>query len=393
MTDLNSDNSKNKFYTVLSNSSEVGIKARTGIIKTAHSEIETPVFMPVGTLGTVKAIEQRELHELDTRIILGNTYHLFLRPGMEVMENAKGLHNFMNWNKSILTDSGGFQIFSLSKLKKITEEGVEFSSHLNGDKFFFTPEKVIDIQRSIGSDIMMPLDECLPHPSEKKIVEKSIALTYRWEKRCFEQYKNSREKYGHDQKLFSINQGSTFADLRKRSIEELNEIDFDGHAIGGLAVGEVNSLMYDIVDHSTDFLPKEKPRYLMGVGTPVDLLECVERGIDMFDCVMPTRNARHGRLFTTTGEVNIKSAKYKNDFNSPDEECKTYTSLNFSLAYLRHLFISNEILGFQLATIHNIGFYLDLMKKIRESIRNGNFKEFKNSFLTKYLNNKTVKQN
>jgi len=383
---------KDIFFKVLSNSNEDGVKARTGLLKTAHSEIETPVFMPVGTLGTVKAIEQRELHEFDTRIILGNTYHLFLRPGIEVMENAAGLHNFMNWNKSILTDSGGFQFFSLSKLNKNSEDGVEFSSHLNGDKFFFTPEKVIDIQRIIGSDIMMPLDECLPSPSEKKVVEKSIALTYRWEKRCFEHYKNTKEKYGHTQKLFSINQGSIFPDLRKRSIEGLTEIDFDGHAIGGLAVGEANNIMYDIVDHSTDYLPKEKPRYLMGVGTPVDLLECVERGIDMFDCVMPTRNARHGRLFTTTGEVNLKSSAIKNNFNSPDEECKTYTSVNFSLAYLRHLFISNEILGFQLASIHNIGFYLNLMKNIRESINENKFKEFKQQFLNKYLKNKIDKK-
>ncbi|MBK8553920.1 MAG: tRNA guanosine(34) transglycosylase Tgt [Ignavibacteria bacterium] len=375
----------NKFFEVLSNNAEPGLKARTGIIKTSHSEIETPVFMPVGTLGTVKAIEHRELDEFDTRIILGNTYHLFLRPGIEVLGNAGGLHNFMNWNKSILTDSGGFQFFSLSKLNKNNEDGVEFSSHLNGDKFFFTPEKVIDIQRIIGSDIMMPLDECLPHPSEKHVVKKSIALTARWEKRCFDHFKSTNEKYGYTQKLFSINQGSTFEDLRKRSIEDLIEIDFDGHAIGGLAVGEENSLMYDLVDLSTGILPKEKPRYLMGVGTPVDLLECVERGIDMFDCVMPTRNARHGRIFTTNGEINIKGAKYKNDFESPDEEFKTYTSMNFSKAYLRHLFISNEILGVQLATIHNVGFYLNLMKNIRSAINNNEFKAFKKSFLNKYL--------
>ena len=374
-----------KFFEVLSNTKAAGIKARSGIIKTEHSVIETPVFMPVGTLGTVKAIEHRELDEFDTRIILGNTYHLFLRPGMEVMENAMGLHKFMNWNKSILTDSGGFQFFSLSKLNKNSEDGVEFSSHLNGDKFFFTPEKVIDIQRVIGSDIMMPLDECLPHPSEKSIVEKSIGLTSRWEKRCFENYKNSKDLYGHSQKLFSINQGSTFPDLRKRSIESLIEVDFDGHAIGGLAVGEESSLMYDTVDLSTALLPEDKPRYLMGVGTPLDLLECVERGIDMFDCVMPTRNARHGRIFTTSGEINIKSAKFKNNFNTPDAECKTYTSENFSLAYLRHLFISKEILGVQLATIHNVGFYMNLMKGIRKSIKDGCFKEFKKSFLEKYL--------
>lgn len=378
----------NKFFEVLSNNNEPGIRTRAGVLRTGHSEIETPVFMPVGTLGTVKAIEHRELDEFNTKIILGNTYHLFLRPGIDVLENASGLHKFMNWNKSILTDSGGFQIFSLAKLKKIQEEGVEFSSHLNGDKYFFTPEKVIDIQRIIGSDIMMPLDECLPYPSEKSIVEKSVALTSRWEKRCFEQYKMTEDRYSWRQRLFSINQGSVFKDLRKRSIEELNEIDFDGHAIGGLAVGEENSLMYDLVDHSTEYLPKDKPRYLMGVGTPLNLLECVGRGVDMFDCVMPTRNARHGRLFTTYGEVNIKSSKYKYDFNSPDEECMTYTSMNFTLAYLRHLFIANEILGVQLATIHNLGFYLNLMKNIRESILNNSFRKFKESFTEKYLSKK-----
>ncbi len=377
--------SGNGFFNVLSNSKEENIKARTGLLRTGHSEIETPVFMPVGTLGTVKAVQQRELHEFDTEIILGNTYHLFLRPGMEVMQNAGGLHRFMNWNKSILTDSGGFQIFSLSKLKKISEDGVEFSSHLNGDKYFFTPENVIDIQRIIGSDIMMPLDECLPYPSEKKTVEKSISLTSKWEKRCLDHFKSSEDRYGYSQRLFSINQGSTFPDLRKRSIEELVVHDFDGHAIGGLAVGEENELMYELVDISTSVLPENKPRYLMGVGTPVDLLECVERGIDMFDCVMPTRNARHGKIFTTTGEVNIKSARYKNDFNTPDEECRTYTSMNFSLAYLRHLFISNEILGLQLASVHNTGFYLNLMKNIRNAISTNTFKSFKNNFLNKYF--------
>jgi queuine tRNA-ribosyltransferase len=373
------------FFKVLSKSSETGVKARTGILKTEHSEIQTPVFMPVGTLGTVKAVEQRELHEFDTEIILGNTYHLFLRPGMEVMEKAGGLHSFMNWNKSILTDSGGFQVFSLSKLNKVREEGVEFSSHINGDKYFFTPERVIEIQNIIGSDIMMPLDECLANPSDRKTVEKSVELTSRWEKRCYEHSKILKQRYGHSQKLFSISQGSVYKDLRKKSMEELIQTDFDGHAIGGLAVGEENSVMYDITDFSTDYLPEDKPRYLMGVGTPVDLLECVERGIDMFDCVMPTRNARHGRLFTTNGEINIKGAKHKFDFNPWDEECRTYTSENFTLSYLRHLFISNEILGFQLASIHNTGFYLNLMKNIRESIRNNKFKIFKKDFLNKYL--------
>ncbi|MBS1518948.1 MAG: tRNA guanosine(34) transglycosylase Tgt [Bacteroidetes bacterium] len=377
----------NDFFKVLYNSSEAGVKCRTGLIKTAGSEFETPVFMPVGTLGNVKALEQRELLEFDTGIILANTYHLFLRPGTEVLENAGGLHKFMNWDRSLLTDSGGFQVFSLAKLRKISEEGVEFSSHLNGDKCFFTPDKVIDIQRSIGSDIMMPLDECLPYPCDYERVKKSIGLTFRWEKKCFEHFSVTESRYGRKQFLFSINQGSTFRDLRKESIEMLSEIDFDGNAIGGLAVGEENSIMYDTADHCTELMSKDKPRYLMGVGTPVDLLECVERGVDMFDCVMPTRNARHGRLFTTNGEINLKSARLKFDNNSPDEGFLSYTSKNFSLAYLRHLFISNEMLGFQLATIHNVGFYINLMKNIREAIRNDSFKSFKKDFLEKYLRN------
>ena len=376
-----------EFFSVLSNNKAGSCKARAGIIRTDHSEIQTPVFMPVGTLGTVKAVEHRELDEFDTRIILGNTYHLFLRPGMEIMENAGGLHRFMNWKGSILTDSGGFQIFSLSRLKKISDDGVEFASHLNGDRIFFSPEKVIDVQRIIGADIVMPLDECLPYPSEKSTVKKSIKLTSGWENRCLLHFKNTKDRELHSQKLFSISQGSIFPDLRTQSIQELVQHDFDGHAIGGLAVGEENELMYDIVDLSTDNLPEDKPRYLMGVGTPVDLLECVERGIDMFDCVMPTRNARHGRLFTTYGEINIMNSKYKNNFNSPDEEFKSYTSENFSLSYLRHLFVSNEILGFQLASLHNVGFYLNLMKGIRISIQNDSFMNFKKEFLRKYSSN------
>ena len=373
-------------FTVLSNSNEAGVNARCGILKTAHSEIETPVFMPVGTAGTVKAVEQRELHEFNTQIILGNSYHLYLRPGTEVLTEAGGLHKFMNWNKSLLTDSGGFQVFSLKSLKKIQEEGVEFSSHLDGSKHFFTPEKVIEIQRAIGSDIMMPLDECMPYPVDRKYAEDSINKTFRWEKRCYEHWKKTSDLYGHEQFLFSINQGSTFKDLRDQSIDQLAELDFAGNAIGGLAVGEKNELMYEIVEHCTERMSKEKPRYLMGVGTPRDLLECVERGVDMFDCVMPTRNARHGKIFTTSGEVNIKGAKYKNNFNSIDSGCKTYTSENFSFAYLRHLFISNEILGYQLASIHNIGFYLQLMKNIRAAIKENRFTEFKNNFLATFNN-------
>ena len=344
--------------------------------------------MPVGTLGGVKALLNRDLNDMDASIILANTYHLYLRPGVDVLLEGKGLHNFMNWNKSLLTDSGGFQIFSLSGLRKVSLQGVEFSSHLDGSKHFFTPEKVIEIERIIGSDIMMPLDECLAYPTERFDVEKSLVLTENWEKRCFEEYKNTEGRYGHRQYLFSINQGGVFKDLRRKNIEVLLQNDFDGNAIGGLAVGEPNELMYEMVDYCTDYMSNDKPRYLMGVGTPIDILESVEKGIDMFDCVMPTRNARHGRIFTSTGEINIKNAKYKFNFDSPDEEYKTYTSENYSLAYLRHLFNAGEILGMQLATIHNIGFYLQLMSNIRNSIKNGNFKEFKKLFLEKYTSKK-----
>lgn len=375
------------FFKVLSNNGG-GSKARTGIIKTDSSEIETPVFMPVGTLGTVKAVDKQYLNDFDCRILLGNTYHLYLRPGTEVLESFGGLHKFMGWNKSILTDSGGFQVFSLSALKKISNEGVEFSSHLDGSKHLFTPEKVIDIQRSIGSDIMMCLDECMPYPIEHKGAVKSLEITHKWEKRCFEHFKNTSPKYNRKQFLFSINQGSVFHDLRKQSIENLGEIDFDGNAIGGLAVGEPKDSMYSTVDFCTDLMSLEKPRYLMGVGTPEDLLECVDRGVDMFDCVMPTRNARHGRLYTTNGEINIRNVKHKFDTNSPDEECKTYTSENYSLGYLRHLVISGEILGSILLSIHNIGFYLTLMKSIRKAISENRFVQFKKEFLEKYNQNK-----
>lgn len=377
--------SDEKWFKVLCNNKEGRTKARACVMQTAHSEIETPVFMPIGTLGSVKAIEHRELEEFDTNIILGNSYHLYLRPGLEILEQAEGLHNFMNWKRAILTDSGGFQIFSLSSLKKISEEGVEFASHLDGSKHFFTPEKVIDIQRTIGSDIMMSLDECLPIPSERDVVEKSVKLTSRWEKRCYDHFRKTSSLYGYDQKLFSICQGGIFKDLRKLSIEELLEFDYDGIAIGGLAVGEEINEMYEVVEFCTDTLSEEKPRYLMGVGTPIDLLECVDRGIDMFDCVLPTRNGRHGRLYTTNGEINLMNSTFKNNFNSPDEECSTYTSDNFSLAYLRHLFLSKELLGAQLATIHNIGFYMNLMNNIRHAIKENNFREFKNEFIEKYI--------
>ena len=375
-----------KNFTVLKRDSES--KARAGILRTEHSEIETPVFMPVGTLGTVKAIEQRELAEMNANIILGNTYHLYLRPGNDVMKAAGGLHRFMNWDRSILTDSGGFQVFSLTSLRKIREEGVEFSSHIDGSKHLFSPEKVIDTERIIGSDIMMPLDICMPNPSGYNANVEAIEITHRWESRCFEHFRNTKDLYGHSQMLFSICQGSTYEDLRIKSIEYLSTLDFDGYAIGGLAVGEPNKNMYDLVDLSTDRLPVEKPRYLMGVGTPIDILENVERGVDMFDCVLPTRNARHGRLFTSKGEINLKNAKYKYDFDSPDEDYQTYTSKNFSLSYLRHLFMTGEILGMQLASIHNVGFYLEFMKRIRFAILEGKFKEFKKLFIEKYSENK-----
>ncbi len=374
------------FFDVLSNNDSC--KARTGIIKTSHSDIETPVFMPIGTTGTVKAITNRDIEEFDTRIILANAYHLYLRPGIEILEYAGGLHKFMNWKNSILTDSGGFQIFSLSSLRKITNEGVEFSSHIDGSTHFFTPEKIIDIERLIGSDIVMCLDECLENPTELKKAEDSLKITTKWEKRCLERFNETNPLYGKEQFLFAICQGSTYEDLRRMHILEMAQLDFAGFAIGGLAVGEESEVMYEIVDLSTDNLPVNKPRYLMGVGTPADILECVEKGIDMFDCVLPTRNARHGRLFTTYGEINLKNSSLKSNFNSPDEECKTYTSENFSVAYLRHLFIAKEILGMQLATIHNLGFYLNLMKDIRNAIRENNFLNFKNEFLTKYLSNK-----
>ena len=377
-----------KFFNVLSHSSESGVKARTGLITTEHSVIETPVFMPVGTVATVKAIKNSELEELDARIILGNTYHLYLRPGNAIMQEAGGLHKFMNWKRSLLTDSGGFQVFSLSSLKRVDDGGVRFNSHIDGSKHYFSPESVISTQRIIGSDIMMPLDECIAYPATHKQAEKALERTTNWETECFEAYKNTSPLYGHRQKLFCIVQGSTYNDLRKRSIEELLVNDFDGCAIGGLAVGEKNELMYELTDYCTDFLPNTKPRYLMGVGTPVDILESVERGVDMFDCVMPTRNARHGRIFTTYGEINIKNAKFANDFRLIDDECLTYTSMNFTFAYIRHLFMAKEILGAQLASIHNIGFYMKLMRDIRQAISENRFKEFKQTFLLKYNSNK-----
>ena len=377
------------FFKVLSNDSKT--KARVCEVTTSHGSFQTPIFMPVGTQAAVKAIEHRELDEIGAGIILANTYHLYLRPGEEVIRHAGGLHKFMNWNKPVLTDSGGFQVFSLSGLRKVNQEGVEFKSHLDGSAHFFSPEKVIRIQRTIGSDIMMVLDECLENPSEYEKVKESVRLTTEWAKKSRDEFKNSESLYGYRQRLFGIIQGSVYKDLRKLSAEDLAELDFDGYAIGGLAVGEENEVMYDIVENTTEYMDENKPRYLMGVGTPEDLLNAVERGIDMFDCVMPTRNARNATMFTSKGKLRLRNLENKLNFNSPDEESDSYTAKNFSVAYLRHLFMSDEILAAQLATIHNLRFYLRLMEDSRRAILENRFSEFKKLFLEKYNSGSYVK--
>lgn len=359
-------------------------KARAGLFRTDHGVVETPVFMPVGTQGTVKAVNQDYLkNHLNVKIVLSNTYHLYLRPGTEVLEKAGGLHMLMNWDRPILTDSGGFQIFSLADLRHLKNDGVEFRSHLDGSKHFFTPESVIEIQRSIGSDIMMALDECTPFPCEYEYAQKSVKLTSDWASIAKNSFENSKPKYGYDQNLFGIIQGSTYKDLRERSACEIIEMDFNGYAIGGLAVGEPTETMYDIVDFTTDFMPADKPRYLMGVGRPENLLEGIERGIDMFDCVMPTRNARNAYLFTYKGILSMRNVRYKDDFNPVDNNCECYACKNFTRAYIRHLFIAKEILALELASIHNLFFYLNLMRTARTEIMNGNFSEWKSKIINK----------
>jgi len=343
--------------------------------------------MPVGTQATVKAIEHRELNEIGTQIILGNAYHLYLRPGEEVLQKAGGLHKFMNWNKPILTDSGGFQVFSLSALRKVSEQGVEFRSHLDGSQHNFTPEKVIQLQRAIGSDMMMVLDECLENPAEFKKVEESVKLTTFWAKRSKAEFEKTKPYYGHNQFLFGIIQGSVYKELRKQSAEDLADLDFDGYAIGGLAVGEEIQTMYEIVEFTEELMCEEKPRYLMGVGTPEDLLNAVERGMDMFDCVMPTRNARNGTIFTSRGKIRLKNLENKFNFESPDEESDSYTARNFSVSYLRHLFVSDEILAAQLATILNLRFYIKLLEDAKAAIMRNQFNEFKKTFLDKFRTN------
>jgi queuine tRNA-ribosyltransferase len=369
-------------------------KARYGVIETEHGTVETPIFMPVGTQGTVKAVNQKFLAEdVKAQIILGNTYHLYLRPGTEILEKAGGLHNFMNWQRPILTDSGGYQVFSLSELRKMKPDGVEFRSHLDGSKHFFTPEKVINIQRSIGSDIMMPLDECTPYPCEYEYAVKSQKLTSAWAIENKKAFDKSVALYGYEQSLFGIVQGSIYKDLREQSISDLTAIDFSGYSIGGLAVGEPAEIMYDIVDFCTDRLPEHKPRYLMGVGRPENILEAIEIGVDMFDCVMPTRNARNANLFTWNGILSMRNARYKDDFTPVDVECTCYTCRHYTRAYIRHLFIAKEILALELASIHNLHFYLELTRMAREAILAGNFNLWKNEVINKLsLNVNTYKE-
>lgn len=363
-------------------------KARLGEIETDHGIIQTPIFMPVGTQGTVKAVSQRILkEEIKAEIILSNTYHLYLRPTTAVLEAAGGLHNFINWDRPILTDSGGFQIFSLNELRKLKHDGVEFMSHLDGSKHFFTPEKVIGIQRSIGSDIMMVLDECTPYPCDYEYAKKSTELTSRWAILNKEAFERTSPLYGKTQALFGIIQGSVYKDLREKSAKDLIDLDFDGYAIGGLAVGEPTDKMYEMIDFTTNFMPTYKPRYLMGVGRPENILEGIALGVDMFDCVMPTRNARNAYLFTKKGYLTIKNAIYKTDFRPIDETCDCYTCKNFTRAYLRHLFAAKEILALELASIHNLTFYLNLIREAREHIKNDTFFDWKEIIIKNLTNN------
>ena len=364
-------------------------RARKGQLFTDRGIINTPIFMPVGTLGSVKAIHQRELiDDLRAEIILGNTYHLYLRPGMDVIRNAGGLHSFMHWDRPILTDSGGYQVYSLSGNRKISEEGVSFSSHIDGSRHFFSPENVVDIQREIGADIMMAFDECTPYPCDLGYASDSMDLTHRWLKRCIDHADKTINPYGSGQTLFPIVQGSVYPDLRKQSAETVAGFDLPGNAIGGLSVGEPAEIMYEITEQVCEILPQDKPRYLMGVGTPENILECIALGIDMFDCVLPTRNARNGMVFTTEGIVNIRNEKWKDDFSPLDPGLESYASQYHSKAYLRHLVMSKEILGAQIASLQNLSLYLWVIRQAREHITNGTFLSWKNrmtSILSKRL--------
>ena len=362
-------------------------KARAGKMTLAHGEVETPIFMPVGTAGTVKGVHQHELAEdIEAQVILGNTYHLYLRPGLEVLEAAGGLHKFIGWDKPILTDSGGYQVYSLADTRKIKEEGVHFKSHIDGRKLFFSPEVAVDVQRTIGADIIMAFDECTPYPCDYDYAKRSMHMTHRWLKRCCEHFDAGEGKYGYEQTLFPIVQGSVYPDLRKQSAEFIASMDREANAIGGLSVGEPKEDMYGMTDVVTDILPADRPRYLMGVGTPANILESIGLGIDMFDCVMPTRNARNGQIFTSEGIINLRNKKWANDFSPLNPNGTSYVDQAYSKAYMRHLIHSNEYLGKQIASIHNLAFYLWLVKEARKHILAGDFRSWKDQMVPKLEN-------
>ncbi|MGB1295411.1 MAG: tRNA guanosine(34) transglycosylase Tgt [Flavobacteriales bacterium] len=362
-------------------------QARAGSITTDHGVIQTPIFMPVGTVATVKGVHQHELrNDTKAQIILGNTYHLYLRPKLDILNQAGGLHKFINWDKPILTDSGGYQVYSLGKNRKIKEEGVTFKSHIDGSKHFFSPEYAMDVQRTIGADIIMAFDECTPYPCDYNYAKRSMKMTHRWLKRCCDRFDSTEGLYGYNQTLMPIVQGSTYKDLRRQSAEVIASFDREANAIGGLSVGEPADEMYAMTEVVTEVLPKDKPRYLMGVGTPANILENIALGIDMFDCVMPTRNARNGQLFTSEGIMNIKNLKWANDFSPLDPNGTSYVDSQYSRAYLRHLFVSNELLAKQIATLHNIRFYLWLVEQAREHIIAGDFYDWKNMMVKKLVN-------
>ena len=362
-------------------------QARAGLITTDHGSIETPIFMPVGTQGTVKAVHMTELNDnIRAQIILGNTYHLYLRPGLEILEKAGGLHRFNSWNRPILTDSGGFQVFSLAENRKLSNEGAEFRSHIDGSKHFFTPEKVMDIQRTIGADIIMAFDECCPGDADYNYAKKSLELTELWLDRCIKRFNETSPKYGYNQVLFPIVQGCVYPELRMRSAEYVMSKEAAGNAIGGLAVGEPTEKMYEMIEVVNQVLPKDKPRYLMGVGTPINLLEAIERGVDMFDCIMPTRNGRNGQLFTRFGTMNMRNRKWADDFSPIDPDAYSFVDTQYSRAYLHHLFKADEILGLQIASIHNLAFYLWLVQEARKHILSGNFANWKKGMINQLAN-------
>ncbi len=369
-------------YTLVKNDAKSN--ARAGVITTDHGEIETPIFMPVGTVGSVKGVGVNDLeNDIKAQIILGNTYHLYLRPGLEVLEECGGLHKFNSWEHPILTDSGGFQVFSLTGIRKMKEEGVEFRSHIDGSKHLFTPERVMDIERTIGADIMMAFDECTPGTADYRYAKLSMERTHRWLDRCVDRFNSTEPKYGYRQSLFPIVQGCTYADLRTRSAEYIASKGCDGNAIGGLAVGEPTETMYEMIEVVNAILPKDKPRYLMGVGTPANIIEAISRGVDMFDCVMPTRNGRNGMIFTSEGIINIKNERWKNDFSPIDANGSSFVDTHYSKAYLRHLIISKELLGAVIASVHNLAFYLQLVKTARKHIIEGDFTQWRDMVLPK----------